>query len=183
LGVTIRKIVFRLDFDFSNFVFNQILEYKMQKATFAAGCFWGVELAFQQVEGVVETSVGYTSGQTKDPTYEQVCTGRTGHAEAVEVVFDPEKVSYSELLNVFWKKHDPTTLNRQGPDIGTQYRSGIYYHDAEQKGLAEESKANLDASGSYRSSIVTEITEASVYYPAEDYHQKYLEKRGMRSCS
>jgi len=161
----------------------KILEYKMQKATFAAGCFWGVELAFQQVEGVSETSVGYTSGQTKDPTYEQVCTGRTGHAEAVEVIFDPEKVSYSELLSVFWKKHDPTTLNRQGPDIGTQYRSGIYYHNEEQKRLAEESKANLDASGSYRSSIVTEIVEASVYYPAEDYHQKYLEKRGMRSCS
>lgn len=155
----------------------------MQKATFAAGCFWGVELAFQQVEGVVETSVGYTSGQTKDPTYEQVCTGRTGHAEAVEVIFDPELVSYSELLNVFWKKHDPTTLNRQGPDIGTQYRSGIYYHNEEQKQLAEESKAKLDASGAYRSSIVTEITEASTYYPAEDYHQKYLEKRGMRSCS
>ena len=155
----------------------------MQKATFAAGCFWGVELAFQHVEGVIETSVGYTSGQTKDPTYELICTGRTGHAEAVEVVFDPEKVSYSEILNVFWKKHDPTTLNRQGPDIGTQYRSGIYYHNEEQKRLAEESKAKLDASGSYRSSIVTEIVEASVYYPAEDYHQKYLEKRGMRSCS
>jgi peptide-methionine (S)-S-oxide reductase len=155
----------------------------MEKATFAAGCFWGVELAFQQVEGVVETSVGYTSGQTINPTYEQVCTGRTGHAEAIEVVFDPEKVSYTELLNVFWKKHDPTTLDRQGPDIGTQYRSGIYYHSEEQKQLAEESKANLDASGGYRSSIVTEIIEASVYYPAEDYHQKYLEKRGMRSCS
>ena len=155
----------------------------MQKATFAAGCFWGVELAFQQVKGVVETSVGYTSGQNKNPTYEQVCTGRTGHAEAVEVIFDPKIVSYSQLLNVFWKKHDPTTLNRQGPDIGTQYRSGIFYHNDEQKILAEESKSKLDASGVYSNPIVTEIRQATVYYPAEDYHQKYLEKRGMRSCS
>ena len=155
----------------------------MQKATFAAGCFWGVELAFQQVKGVIETSVGYTGGQTQNPNYEQVCTGRTGHAEAVEVHYDPEIVSYSELLDVFWKKHDPTTLNRQGPDIGTQYRSAIYFHDEEQKRLAEESKKNLEDSGIYRNPIVTEITESSKYYPAEDYHQKYLEKRGMRSCS
>ena len=155
----------------------------MQKATFAAGCFWGVELAFQQVEGVIETSVGYTSGETKDPTYDQVCTGRTGHAEAVEIIFDPNVVSYSELLNVFWKKHDPTTLNRQGPDIGTQYRSGIFYHNNEQKKLAEESKLKAGASGIFAGPIVTEITKASIYYIAEDYHQKYLEKRGMRHCS
>jgi len=161
----------------------EFLENKMEKATFAAGCFWGVELAFQQIGGVVETSVGYTGGQTDKPNYEQVCTGRTGHAEAVEVVFDPKIVSYLELLNIFWKKHDPTTLNRQGPDIGSQYRSAIFYHNNEQKGIAEESKKKLTASGSYPNPVVTEITEISVYYLAEDYHQKYLEKRGMKSCS
>mgnify|MGYP006095296369 CR=1 FL=1 len=155
----------------------------MKKATFAAGCFWGVELAFQLVEGVKKTSVGYIGGNSPDPSYEQVCTGRSGHAEAVEVIFDPEVVSFEVLLDVFWKKHDPTTLNRQGPDIGTQYRSAIYYHSTEQKRVAEESKETFQASGKYRSPVVTEITEAPIYYLAEDYHQKYLEKRGMKSCS
>ena len=155
----------------------------MEKATFAAGCFWGIETAYRKLEGVLDVAVGYEGGSIENPSYQDVCTGQSGHAEVVEVNYDPEKISYDELLDVFWNIHDPTTLNRQGPDIGTQYRSGIYYHNEEQKRLAEESKAKLDASGSYRSSIVTEIVEASVYYPAEDYHQKYLEKRGMRGCS
>ena len=154
----------------------------MAVATFGAGCFWGVELTFQKTKGVTSTSVGYSGGTTHNPTYEEVCTGRSGHAEVVQVEFDPSIVSYEELLDVLWGCHDPTTLNRQGPDRGTQYRSAIYYHSAEQEASAMASKAKADKSGRFSSPIVTEITSASEYYMAEDYHQKYLEKRGMGSC-
>jgi peptide-methionine (S)-S-oxide reductase len=154
----------------------------MQKAIFAAGCFWGIESAFRQVEGVLEATVGYTGGTTENPTYEQVCTGRTGHAEAVEVTFDPQRISYEQLLDVFWKIHDPTQLNRQGPDTGTQYRSAVFYLDDSQREAAEASKTRLAESGSFPRPIVTEITQASAFYPAEEYHQRYLEKRGVRQC-
>ena len=139
-------------------------------------------MTFQKTKGVTSTSVGYTGGTTKNPTYEDVCTGRSGHAEVVQVEFDPSIVSYEELLDVLWGCHDPTTLNRQGPDRGTQYRSAIYYHSPEQEASAIASKAKADKSGRFSSPIVTEITSASEYYMAEDYHQKYLEKRGMGSC-
>jgi len=150
----------------------------MEKGTFAAGCFWGVEEAFRQVKGVVSTAVGYTGGSFKDPTYKDVCSGKTGHAEAVEIEYDPSRVSYEELLSVFWENHDPTTLNRQGPDIGTQYRSAIFFHTPEQKAAAIASKENLQKSGRYKNPISTEITPASRFYRAEDYHQQYFEKRG-----
>ena len=154
----------------------------MEKATFAAGCFWHVEEAFRCLEGVESTRVGYTGGTMKNPTYEDVCTDKTGHAEAVEVTFDPTKITYDELLEMFWDIHDPTTLNRQGPDRGTQYRSAIFYHTPEQKAAAERSKQNLEQSKMYRKKIVTEITEATEFYQAEDYHQQYLEKQGLSSC-
>jgi peptide-methionine (S)-S-oxide reductase len=154
----------------------------MAKATFAAGCFWGVEDAFRQVEGVSSTAVGYIGGTTKSPSYKQVCSGRTGHAEAVELEFDPAKVSYLELLAIFWKSHDPTTVNRQGPDIGTQYRSAIFFHDAEQEKGARDSMAVLAEQGVFKRSIVTEIVPAEEFYRAEDYHQQYFEKQGIRSC-
>jgi len=154
----------------------------MAKATFAAGCFWGVEEAFRNLKGVTSTTVGYTGGTMKNPSYEDVCTGRTGHAEAVEVEFDPAQVSYSDLLAVFWKIHDPTTLNRQGPDVGTQYRSAIFFHDADQEAAARSSKEALQKAVSFARPIVTEIMPASEFYRAEDYHQQYLEKRGMKSC-
>ncbi|MGB0036044.1 MAG: peptide-methionine (S)-S-oxide reductase MsrA [Candidatus Acidiferrales bacterium] len=154
----------------------------MAKATFAAGCFWGVEDAFSHIKGVTSTTVGYTGGATKNPTYKEVCTGRTGHAEAVEVEFDPAQISYLQLLNVFWQSHDPTTMNRQGPDVGTQYRSAIYFHDADQETAARGSKAVLEKSKTYPRPIVTEITPASEFFRAEEYHQKYFEKTGMRSC-
>ena len=154
----------------------------MAVATFGAGCFWGLELTFQKTKVVTSTSVGYSGGTTHNPTYEEVCTGRSGHAEVVQVEFDPSIVSYEELLDVLWGCHDPTTLNRQGPDRGTQYRSAIYYHSPEQEASAMASKAKADKSGRFSSPIVTEITSASEYYMAEDYHQKYLEKRGMGSC-
>ena len=154
----------------------------MTVATFGAGCFWGVELTFQKTKGVTSTSVGYTGGTTQNPTYEQVCTGQSGHAEVVRVEFDPSSISYEELLDVFWGCHDPTTLNRQGPDQGTQYRSAIYYHSPDQEAAALASKENADEAGRFKSPIVTEITPASEYTMAEDYHQKYLEKRGMGSC-
>ncbi len=150
----------------------------MEKATFAAGCFWGVEAAFRQVKGVVSTTVGYTGGSFKDPTYKDVCSGKTGHAEAVEVEYDPSQVSYEEFLTVLWEIHDPTTLNRQGPDVGTQYRSAIFYHTPEQKAAAIASKEKLQHSGRYKNLVVTEITPASQFYRAEEYHQQYLEKRG-----
>lgn len=154
----------------------------MATATFAAGCFWGVEATFRQIDGVLSTSVGYTGGTTDGATYEQVCSGSTGHAEAVEVEYDPERVSYEDLLTVFWENHDPTTLNRQGPDVGTQYRSAIFYHSPEQRRAAEESKQRLEQSGRYNSPIVTEIVEAGAYHRAEEYHQQYLEKRGLATC-
>lgn len=150
----------------------------MEKGTFAAGCFWGVEEAFRQVKGVVSTAVGYTGGSFKDPTYKDVCSGKTGHAETVEIEYDPSRVSYEELLSVFWENHDPTTLNRQGPDIGTQYRSAIFFHTPEQKAAAIASKEKLQNSGRYKNPIATEITPASRFYRAEDYHQQYFEKRG-----
>ncbi|MFC1715861.1 peptide-methionine (S)-S-oxide reductase MsrA [Candidatus Poribacteria bacterium] len=154
----------------------------METATFAAGCFWGIEEEFRKIEGVLSTSVGYTGGTMENPGYEDVCTGRTGHAEAVRVEFNPSEVSYNELLEVFWSIHDPTILNRQGLDVGSQYRSAIFYHNSEQEGLVIASKNELQNSGKYRRDIVTEITPASTFYMAEDYHQKYLEKRGMVSC-
>jgi peptide-methionine (S)-S-oxide reductase len=154
-----------------------------QKATFGAGCFWGVEAVFRQIEGVTATEVGYAGGHTENPSYEQVCSHTTGHAEVVQVTYDPDRVSYEELLGVFWGKHDPTQLNRQGWDIGDQYRSVIFFHDEEQREAAERSKAELDASGKYRKPIVTRIEPAPAFYPAEDYHQRYLEKQGRASCT
>ncbi len=154
----------------------------MEKATFAAGCFWGVEATFRQLPGVLSTRVGYTGGRMPNPTYQDVCTDGTGHAEAVEVEYDPAKITYDQLLNVFWENHDPTTLNRQGPDWGTQYRSAIFFHSPEQKAAAEASKEALDRSGRYRNQVVTEIVPAPIFYEAEDYHQRYLEKRGLASC-
>lgn len=158
-------------------------EHGMQKATFAAGCFWGVEETFRTTKGVTNTSVGYTGGHTEDPTYRQVCNGNTGHAEAVRVEFDPAVVTYDQLLDVFWKLHDPTQVNRQGPDVGSQYRSAVFYHSPEQKLAAERSKQKLEESGEYSRPVATEIVEAGPYYLAEDYHQQYLKKRGLgASC-
>lgn len=151
----------------------------MEKATFGAGCFWGVEAAFRKIKGVTATSVGYTGGSLDSPTYEDVCTGRTGHAEVVEVEYDPSQVSYDDLLAVFWDIHDPTTLNRQGPDVGTQYRSVLFFHIAEQEAAANKSKEKIQSSGRFTRDIVTETTPASQYYKAEDYHQQYLERRGL----
>ena len=150
----------------------------MARATFGAGCFWGVEAAFRRLDGVNEVFCGYAGGDTEDPTYEEVCTGRTGHAEVVEVDYDSEKVSYDDLLNTFWGVHDPTTLNRQGPDVGTQYRSAIYFHTTEQQEGARASLLLQSESGRYRDPIVTEITPASAFYKAEEYHQRYFEKQG-----
>jgi peptide-methionine (S)-S-oxide reductase len=155
----------------------------MAKATFGAGCFWGVEATFRRIPGVTDAAVGYLGGTLANPTYEDVCTGRTGHAEVVQVEYDPARVSYEDLLAVFWDAHDPTTLNRQGPDVGTQYRSAIFTHTPEQFAAAAESKRQLEASGRFRRPIVTEITPASDFYRAEEYHQRYLEKRGRASCS
>jgi peptide-methionine (S)-S-oxide reductase len=154
----------------------------MEKATFGAGCFWGVEAAFRQVKGVQSTAVGYMGGTLKDPTYEDVCTDKTGHAEVVQVEFDPSEVPYDELLRVFWENHDPTTLNRQGPDVGTQYRSVIFYHTPEQEAAARASKEALARTGKFRRPIVTEIKPAMDFWRAEEYHQQYLEKRGLAHC-
>ncbi len=154
----------------------------MAKATFAAGCFWGVEATFRQIPGVTGTRVGYTGGEMENPTYKDVCTDGTGHAEAVEVDYDPAKVSYEQLLDIFWENHDPTQLNRQGPDFGTQYRSAIFYYSPEQEHLAKSSKQRLEQSGQYSRPIVTEIIPAATFYEAEDYHQQYLEKRGLATC-
>jgi len=157
-------------------------EIKMDKATFGAGCFWGVEEAFRKIKGVTKTTVGYAGGKTNNPTYKEVCTDTTGHAEVVQVEFNPAEVKYEDLLNVFWTNHNPTTLNRQGPDVGTQYRSVIYYHSPEQQRAAEASKKQLEESKRFRNPVVTEITPAPAFYAAEDYHQQYLAKRGMSSC-
>ncbi|MDV2502909.1 MAG: peptide-methionine (S)-S-oxide reductase MsrA [bacterium] len=150
----------------------------MEKATFGAGCFWGIEAAFLKVKGVSATSVGYMGGSLDEPTYEDVCSGITGHAEVVQVEYDPPEVSYEELLEVFWDIHDPTTPNRQGPDVGTQYRSVVFCHNEQQEAAARASKEQLQGSGRFTNDIVTEITSASQYYLAEDYHQQYIEKRG-----
>jgi peptide-methionine (S)-S-oxide reductase len=154
----------------------------MEKATFAAGCFWGVEATFRAMPGVVNTRVGYTGGKTDNPTYKEVCTDRTGHAEAVEVEFDPAQVRYDDLLKVFWENHDPTQLNRQGPDWGTQYRSAIFFHTPQQQAAAQASKEALEKAQRFSKPIVTQIVPAVTFYPAEDYHQQYLEKRGLATC-
>ena len=154
----------------------------MEQATFGAGCFWGVEAAFRQVKGVASTAVGYMGGALRDPTYQDVCTDRTGHAEAVQVDFDPAVVSYEDLLRVFWENHDPTTLNRQGPDTGTQYRSAIFFHTPAQEAAAKASRDALARSGRFKRPIVTEITPATEFWRAEEYHQQYLEKRGLAHC-
>ena len=153
----------------------------MEKATFGAGCFWGVEAQFRQVKGVTSATVGYSGGAMEDPSYEDVCSGKTGHAEVVEVIFDPETISYDQLLDVFWSIHDPMTLNRQGPDVGSQYRSAIFTHDSGQVAAARASKERLQSSAGNTREIVTEITPATAFYRAEDYHQQYLKKaRGRR---
>jgi len=152
------------------------------KATFGAGCFWGVEATFRELEGVVDAAAGYEGGQMLDPTYKDVCTDRTGHAEVVEVEYDPSKISYQRLLNVFWDAHDPTQVNRQGPDFGTQYRSVIFFHTAEQEEAARASKDALEKSGRFRRPIATQIEPARTFYRAEEYHQQYLAKRGLRHC-
>jgi peptide-methionine (S)-S-oxide reductase len=151
-------------------------------ATFGAGCFWGVEAAFQRIPGVLETAVGYSNGHTENPTYKDVCTDETGHAEVVQVTFDPAKVSFAELLNAFWGVHDPTQVNRQGPDFGKQYRTAIFFHSPAQEAEAKASVTALNASGKFQRPIATEIAAAGKFYRAEEYHQKYLEKRGASSC-
>lgn len=162
---------------------SKVDKMNLKQATFAGGCFWGTEAAFRKVPGVVSTQVGYTGGTTKNPTYRQVCTHTTGHAESVLVTYDATKVSFPELLDAFWSAHDPTTVDRQGPDIGDSYRSAIFYHDAEQEAQARASMKEVNASGVFRDPIVTQIVAASTFYPAEDYHQQYFEKAGMaESC-
>ncbi len=155
---------------------------KTETALFGAGCFWGIEETFRQVEGVVETAVGYAGGTTQNPDYRQVCSGTTGHAEVVEVEFDPARVTYDQLLDVFWEIHDPTTLNRQGPDVGSQYRSVIFFQSPEQKAAAEASKARLDAARRFPRPIVTQIVPAASFTRAEEYHQRYVEKHGGGHC-
>ncbi|HEY0368553.1 MAG TPA: peptide-methionine (S)-S-oxide reductase MsrA [Chthoniobacterales bacterium] len=154
-----------------------------EKAMFGAGCFWGVEATFRQIPGVSNATVGYAGGTTENPTYEDVCSDETGHAEVVEVEYDPARVAYEKLLETFWANHDPTTLNRQGPDVGTQYRSVIFYYTPEQQRAAESSKAELDKSGRFRRPIVTQIEPAPKFFRAEEYHQRYLEKRGQTHCA
>lgn len=153
-----------------------------EKATFAAGCFWGVEQTFREIDGVIDAVSGYEGGHTLDPTYQDVCTDKTGHAEVVEVEYDPQKVSYDKLLDVFWNSHDPTQMNRQGPDVGTQYRTAIFFHTPEQEQAARASKAKLEASGRIRRPIATAIEPAQTFYRAEEYHQQYLAKRGLKHC-
>ena len=153
-----------------------------EKATFAAGCFWGIEAVFRKIKGVIDATVGYTGGQTENPTYEDVCSHTTGHAEAVQVEFDPNIVSYDDLLDAFWNMHNPTTKNRQGPDIGSQYRSAIFFHSPDQEKAALASKFKLEQSGKFDKPIVTEITKTSEFYRAEEYHQRYFEKHGLQSC-
>jgi peptide-methionine (S)-S-oxide reductase len=154
----------------------------LETATFAAGCFWGVEEIFRKTKGVKDAEVGYTGGYTENPTYEDVCTDKTGHAEAVRIKYDPKEVSYRELLKVFFENHDPTTPNRQGPDVGSQYRSAIFYHTLEQKEAAEKYRADLDKSGRFQNKIVTEIVPAGSFYRAEEYHQQYFAKHGGGTC-
>ncbi len=153
------------------------------KATFGAGCFWGVEATFRNVDGVTDTAVGYMGGHTDNPSYKDVCSGETGHAEVVQVDYDPDVVAYEQLLDVFWEVHDPTQLNRQGPDVGSQYRSVIFYHTDEQRETAKRSKAELARNGRFAREIVTAIEPAEAFWQAEDYHQQYLEKRGLAHCA
>jgi peptide-methionine (S)-S-oxide reductase len=155
---------------------------KTEKASFAAGCFWSIEVTFRNVDGVVDAKVGYTGGSKPNPTYEEVCTDGTGHAEAVQVEYDPGRVSFETLLDVFWDSHDPTTPNRQGPDVGSQYRSAIFFHTPEQESAARRSKQRHGDSGKFSDPIVTELVPAVEFFPAEEYHQRYLEKRGQASC-
>ncbi|GAC1445410.1 MAG: peptide-methionine (S)-S-oxide reductase MsrA [Chloroflexota bacterium] len=162
---------------------NETAATDLQTATFGAGCFWGVEETFRGIQGVQTTAVGYLGGTLENPTYADVCTGRTGHAEVVQLTYDPKQVSYEELLNVFWESHNPRTRNRQGFDIGTQYRSAIFFHTAEQEKIARESKDARQPTSRFRGKIVTEITPASTFYRAEEYHQLYLAKRGSRACA
>jgi peptide-methionine (S)-S-oxide reductase len=154
-----------------------------EKATFGGGCFWGVEAAFRQVEGVTATAVGYMGGTMENPTYRDVCTDETGHAEVVQVEYDPARLSYDKLLKVFWEVHDPTQLNRQGPDVGTQYRSAIFFHSPAQEAAAKASKEKLEKAGTFKRPIATQIVPAAEFWRAEDYHQQYLEKRGLAHCS
>lgn len=158
------------------------MDNKLELATFGAGCFWGVEETFRILPGVVKTAVGYMGGEMDNPTYEDVCTDRTGHAEVVQLEFDPALISYEKLLEVFWENHDPTQINRQGPDVGTQYRSVIFYHNDNQKIVAEKSKRELEESGKFNQPIATAIVPATTFYLAEDYHQQYLMKRGLNVC-
>jgi peptide-methionine (S)-S-oxide reductase len=157
-------------------------EVMISKATFGAGCFWGVEATFRELDGVVDAAAGYEGGHMLNPTYKDVCTDRTGHAEVVEIKYNPSKITYDRLLEVFWKSHDPTQVNRQGPDVGAQYRSVIFFHTPEQEKIARESKAALEKSGRLRGPVATVIEPAQTFYRAEDYHQQYLAKRGMRHC-
>jgi len=154
----------------------------MEKATFGAGCFWGVESEFQKLRDITKTTVGYMGGNFENPTYEDVCTDKTGHVEVVQIEYDPLKINYEKLLDVFWNVHDPTQKNRQGPDVGTQYKSVIFYHNEKQKKLAEESKKKLEKSKKYNKPIATEIIQAKTFYPAEEYHQSYFKKHGMTGC-
>jgi peptide-methionine (S)-S-oxide reductase len=156
---------------------------RTEKATFGAGCFWGVEEIFRNLKGVLSTAAGYAGGTKENPTYEDVCTDKTGHAEVVEVEFDPAQITYDELLNVFWSNHNPTTLNRQGPDVGAQYRSVIFYHSPEQKSAAETSRKKIDMSGRFPRPVVTQIEPAPKFWRAEEYHQRYLQKRGQSHCA
>ncbi len=161
---------------------NETTTSTTQLATFGAGCFWGIEETYRNIPGVIDTAVGYMGGKKSNPTYREVCTDRTGHAEVVQVTYDPSQVSYDELLRVFWTNHNPTTRNRQGPDVGSQYRSAVFFHTPEQEAAARVSKDELERTDAFRKSIVTEITAAPTFYPAEDYHQQYLAKRGMAAC-
>jgi peptide-methionine (S)-S-oxide reductase len=154
----------------------------MEKATFAAGCFWGVESAFRTIEGVTDTQVGYIGGKTKNPTYRDVCSGRTGHAEAIEISFDPEIITYQQLVELFWRVHNPTQINRQGPDRGTQYRSAIFYHSVEQRQIATTARDELNQSRKHSEPIATQVVPASIFYRAEEYHQRYFEKTGNPTC-
>ncbi|MGB6041812.1 MAG: peptide-methionine (S)-S-oxide reductase MsrA [Pirellulales bacterium] len=154
----------------------------MDKATFGAGCFWGVEAAFQDLNGVLETAVGYSGGPTDSPNYQEVCTGTTGHAEVLQIQFDPERISYEQLLEVFWNCHDPTTPNRQGPDIGSQYRSAIFFHSPQQEELALQARQRLETNGKFDRPVVTQIEAAGPFWRAEEYHQRYFEKNGLKSC-
>jgi len=189
LAVAVAALAAALAFSAWNTRFPRVLSAEplsgddnMAIATFAAGCFWGVEETFRNVPGVTDTAVGYTGGHTANPTYEEVCSHTTGHAEAVRVVYDPTQVTYEELLKVFWDSHNPTTPDRQGPDVGSQYRSAVFYHTPEQRDAALRMKEELEASGRFGSPIVTEVTPASEFYVAEEYHQQYLARRSLRIC-